>query len=204
MGRSILYFYDSGQRPIRKVMMSKEHGANRASEEFADVNLGDKRLNTRWVTLCDRFSDSPESPINQACEDWAETKAAHRFFRNDQIRTDAILAAHRRKTARRARAHKTVLAIQDTSHFVYASHLTLETLGPYTSRRPSLSHGLRGRLRKSLEQEAGGAQRHGSGPNKQIERDSGLARAASLCDQPEAVHSQRSPKQRCLAKRISK
>ena len=51
-------------------------GVGWAAEEFAEVRLGDKRLDARLVKLCDRFSDAPESPINQACADWAETKAA--------------------------------------------------------------------------------------------------------------------------------
>ena len=63
-----------------------EHQQSWASEEFSEVALGDKRLDARLVRLCDRFSDSPESPINQACADWKETKAAYRLaqfgFRN--------------------------------------------------------------------------------------------------------------------------
>ena len=51
-----------------------------AAEEFEGVDLGDKRLGARLVKLCDTFSEAPESPINQACEDWAETKAA--FYTN--------------------------------------------------------------------------------------------------------------------------
>ncbi len=56
-----------------------------ATEEFDEVNLSDKRLNARLVKLCDSFSEAPESPINQACEDWAETKAAYRFFQNENV-----------------------------------------------------------------------------------------------------------------------
>lgn len=100
-----------------------------AAEELADVDLGDARLNKRLVKLCDSFSEAPESPINQACEDWAETKAAYRFFRNDNADSRAIMKAHRLKTAERASKHKTVLAIQDTSYFVYTSHSKTEGLG---------------------------------------------------------------------------
>ena len=56
-----------------------------AAEEMGQTDLGDKRLNDRLVSLCDRFSESPESPINQACKDWAETKAAYRFFQNQDV-----------------------------------------------------------------------------------------------------------------------
>ena len=115
--------------------MDRKQEASWAAEEFAEVNLGDKRLDARLVTLCDRFSDSPESPINQACADWAETKAAYRFFRNEAVEADEILAAHRRKTAHRAMGHDTVLAIQDTSYFVYTSHLTTEGLGKMSMKK---------------------------------------------------------------------
>ena len=47
-----------------------------AMEEFSNVALGDERLNKRLIKLCDSLSEAPESPINQACGDWAETKAA--------------------------------------------------------------------------------------------------------------------------------
>jgi len=53
-----------------------------AAEEMERADLGDKRLKDRLISICDRFSQSPESPINQACADWAETKAAYRFFKN--------------------------------------------------------------------------------------------------------------------------
>jgi len=115
--------------------MEKESDAGWAAEEFADVDLGDKRLDARLITLCDRFSDSPESPINQACVDWAETKAAYRFFQNENVDGDEILAAHRRKTARRTSAHDTVLALQDTSYFVYTSHMQTEGLGEMTMKK---------------------------------------------------------------------
>jgi hypothetical protein len=109
--------------------MDEEHATGWAAEEFADVSLGDKRLDTRLVKLCDRFSDAPESPINQACADWSETKAAYRFFQNDNVAVLDILQAHRGKTVVRARQHPTVLAIQDTSYFVYTSHPKTEGLG---------------------------------------------------------------------------
>jgi Transposase DNA-binding len=109
--------------------MEKEQTNGWAAEELVDVDLGDTRLNRRLATLCNSFSESPESPINQACEDWAETKAAYRFFRNDKVDACAIMKAHRLKTAERAKRHKTILAIQDTSYFIYTSHPKTKGLG---------------------------------------------------------------------------
>ena len=115
--------------------MKDEHETSWAAEEFAEVRLGDKRLDARLVKLCDRFSDAPESPINQACADWAETKAAYRFFQNENVEVDQILAAHRCKTARRAKKQKIILAVQDTSYFVYTSHPKTEGLGKMSLKK---------------------------------------------------------------------
>lgn len=109
--------------------MNGEHETGWAAEEFADISLGDKRLDARLIKLCDRFSDAPESPINQACADWAETKAAYRFFQNENVKVGEILAAHRCRTVLRAGKHKTVLALQDTSYLVYTSHSKTKGLG---------------------------------------------------------------------------
>lgn len=100
-----------------------------ASDEFVDINLGDKRLNSRLIKLCDSFSESPESPINQACADWAETKAAYRFFQNKNVDVEQIMSAHRGKTLVRAASHRTVLALQDTSYLIYTNHPKTEGLG---------------------------------------------------------------------------
>jgi hypothetical protein len=115
--------------------MAGRHHKSWAAEEFADVSLGDKRLDARLIKLCDRFSDAPESPINQACADWAETKAAYRFFQNDIVGVGEMLAAHRCKTALRAKEHKTVLALQDTSYFVYTDHPKTEGLGKMSLKK---------------------------------------------------------------------
>jgi hypothetical protein len=95
----------------------------RAAEEMDQTDLGDKRLNDRLISLCDRLSESPESPVNQACKDWAETKTAYRFFQNQNVEAADIIETHRKKTAELAKPHETILAIQDTSYYIYSSHI---------------------------------------------------------------------------------
>jgi hypothetical protein len=112
-----------------------QHETRWAAQEFADVHLGDKRLDARLIKLCDRLSDAPESPINQACADWAETKAAYRFFQNQNVEVRHILEAHCGKTVVRARNQPAVLAIQDTSYFVYTSHPKTEGLGRMSMKK---------------------------------------------------------------------
>jgi hypothetical protein len=106
-----------------------------AIEEFKEVDLGDKRLNARIIKLCDTLSEAPESPINQACADWAETKAAYRFFHNENVDTEQIMSAHRNKTAERAAKQDIVLVIQDTSYFIYTSHSKTKGLGEISLKK---------------------------------------------------------------------
>lgn len=52
----------------------------RALEEIGQVNLGDKRLEARAITLLNDLGSKPLETIPVACQRWAETKAAYRFF----------------------------------------------------------------------------------------------------------------------------
>jgi hypothetical protein len=106
-----------------------------AAKEFEEIDLGDKRLNTRLIKLCDTLSEAPESPINQACVDWTETKAAYRFFHNENVDNERIMSAHRNKTADRAAEQSTILAIQDTSYFIYTKHSKTKGLGEISLKK---------------------------------------------------------------------
>ena len=91
-------------------------GGGWATLEFGGANFGDKRLTSRLINIADRFSEAPEDPINQACNGWAETKAAYRFFQNDNIDQNKILKTHVEHTVERSKKEQTILAIQDTSY----------------------------------------------------------------------------------------
>jgi len=97
--------------------------------EYDTVDFNDERLEKRAVNLLKRFSAEPESPINQVCLNWAETKAAYRFFKNQKITTSSLLAPHIAKTDERAKQYKKILAIQDTTFFNYTTHRSTGGLG---------------------------------------------------------------------------
>lgn len=103
--------------------------------EFEQVDLGDKRLNTRLKKLADDLSGAPEAPINQASEDWAATKAAYRFFQNEQVTSARILSPHQGRTQERMSQEPIVLAIQDTSYLNFSRHAKTRGLGPIGDRR---------------------------------------------------------------------
>jgi hypothetical protein len=118
------------------------HDPSWAEEEFAAVALNDIRLNRRCQVLASVLEQQPMVPINQACEDWADTKAAYRFMDNPKVSPAAIVAPHCQRTVERMKAHSLVLAVQDTTFFNYTSHPQTEGLGEI-GKKSSISAALR-------------------------------------------------------------
>src|SRR5258706_749423 len=69
-----------------------------ASAEFSDAELGDERLNRRLSLLADLLAERPDASFPKALDD-AELEAAYRFFGNEPVSPQAILARHFRQTA---------------------------------------------------------------------------------------------------------
>lgn len=101
-----------------------------AEGEFREIELGDQRLEKRFIRVCEDLSGQPEYPINQASADSAATKAAYRLFRNERVTPARILAPHRKRTIERMRHEEVVLAVQDTIFFNFHSHKKTKGLGP--------------------------------------------------------------------------
>jgi hypothetical protein len=102
---------------------------HRAVEEFAAVALNDTRLNRRCQVLAGVPEQQSTMPINQACEDWADTKAAYRFMGNPKVSPAGLLAPHCQRTVERLSAHPVVLAVQDTTFLNYTPHPQTDGLG---------------------------------------------------------------------------
>jgi hypothetical protein len=84
--------------------------------EFEDVRHG-KRLRQ----LLKQLSSKVGAPTPWACQDWANTKAAYRFFGNERISEANILAGHFSSTRDRFAAAKgfPILILHDTTEFSY-------------------------------------------------------------------------------------
>src|SRR5579864_3847515 len=100
------------------------------AREFAGVELGDKRLRLRAQIIMTQFSQQPTASIPQACGRWGDIKAAYRFFDNDSVQPERLLAAHSQATIHRMQSHSIVLAVQDTTSLNYSTHAQTEGLGP--------------------------------------------------------------------------
>jgi hypothetical protein len=72
-----------------------------AVQELRFANLGDQRLNKRLMRLVGDLAARPEASVPQAAADWAATKAAYRFWDNDNVRPSAILQGHVQSTQER-------------------------------------------------------------------------------------------------------
>ena len=109
-------------------------------QELYSSDLGDTRRNRRLVKLVQALSAKPRASVPEACGSWSATKAAYRFWDNDQVSDEAIRAGHIESTRKRCEASGTVLAIQDTSDLDYTSHPGTEGLGYL---QPSYCQGLK-------------------------------------------------------------
>jgi len=98
------------------------------ADEVADADLGDARLAKRLTALVTSIADRAAESFPKALDD-AELEGAYRFFGNDRVTPEAILAPHFRQTARRAAQHDSVLVVHDTSQFEFNGSSLREGLG---------------------------------------------------------------------------
>lgn len=99
-------------------------------KELKGINLGDERLNKRAIKLLNKLSGQSTESIPKACGGWQETKAAYRFFDNDKVTAEKILAPHIAATTERIKQQATVLLIQDTTELNYSSQKQKKGVGP--------------------------------------------------------------------------
>ena len=99
----------------------------RIETELEGIVLGDARLNRRSKKVLKALASNVEASINGACDGWADTLAAYRFFNNPAVTPEKILEPHRAATERRMKAHPVVLVVQDTTELDYTSHPPCDT-----------------------------------------------------------------------------
>ena len=101
-------------------------------QEMAGVAMGDKRLDKRTKQLLDSLFGQPTNSLPVACRGWAETQAAYRFFDNNKVTAEKVLAPHQQATCERMAEHPVILCVQDTSELDYTSQTQMGGLGPLT------------------------------------------------------------------------
>jgi len=89
-------------------------------EELAATKLPDARLEKRLRSLVEQMAAGLGRSIPLACQDWAATKAAYRFFSNQRVCDEQILAGHFEATRERlGSGEEPILVLHDTTEFPY-------------------------------------------------------------------------------------
>lgn len=89
-------------------------------EEVAGSGFKDLRLGKRLGKLLGMLTDGIGQSLPYACQDWANTKAAYRFFSNARVTEEHILAGHFQATgARLAQSDQKILMLHDTCEFSF-------------------------------------------------------------------------------------
>ena len=89
-------------------------------EELIGSEFRDVRLGKRFRLLVERLSEAIGETIPMACQDWASTKAAYRFFSNERVSEQDILSGHFQATKERFCATEgTILVLHDTTEFSF-------------------------------------------------------------------------------------
>lgn len=89
-------------------------------QELAECQFADRRLARRFHLLLTQLSAGLGQSIPLACQDWAHTKAAYRFFANERVTEQDILQGHFQATRQRfAALDGPVLVLHDTTELSY-------------------------------------------------------------------------------------
>ena len=100
-----------------------------AQIEFGFARLGDQRRNKRLVNIAEHLAAQPHGALPQAFPDWAELKAAYRFFGQSGVTFERVLASHLERTRESCRAPGEYLLIEDTTVLDYSLHWAAQDLG---------------------------------------------------------------------------
>jgi hypothetical protein len=100
-----------------------------AQNEFGFAQLGDQRRNKRLVNIAEHLATRPGGTLPQAFGDWAELKAAYRFFGQRGVSFERVVASHVERTRQACGQAGEYLLIEDTTLLDYSRHGATEGLG---------------------------------------------------------------------------
>lgn len=109
--------------------MSADNNDDWVDEEFADLNLGDKRVDKSGKSIIKRLANQPGASIPRSFETWSEAKSCYEFLNNGKVTAEAILAPHKKATIDRIKNESVILMPNDTSSLNYTSKPSMKNLG---------------------------------------------------------------------------
>lgn len=100
-----------------------------AQTEFGFAQLGDARRSQRLISLAAGLAAQPSGTLPQVFPDWAELKAAYRFFDQQRVTFEAVMAPHGQRVLQACRQPGEYLLIEDTTLLDYSHHPVTAELG---------------------------------------------------------------------------
>jgi hypothetical protein len=100
-----------------------------AQAEFGFAQLGDLRRSKRLVNIAEHLAANPGGTLPQAFPQWRDLKAAYRFFAQQGVTFEGVLAPHRERTREACRQPGEYLLIEDATSLDYSSHPAAKNLG---------------------------------------------------------------------------
>jgi hypothetical protein len=100
-----------------------------AQNEFAFAQLGDPRRSKRLVNIATQLAAHPGGTLPQVFSDWAELKAAYRFFDNAAVNFERVLQPHLERTRLACREPGEYLIVEDSSELNFSRHPRTQDLG---------------------------------------------------------------------------
>lgn len=119
--------------------------SNWIDNEVGGCHFNDVRLAKRFGKLLGMMTEGIGESVPYACQDWANTKAAYRFFSNPHVSESQIMAGHFQATrGRLSQANQKILMLHDTCEFSFQREKDSQIglLG-----RPNCGKGKDGRLK---------------------------------------------------------
>lgn len=101
-----------------------------AVQQWADVQLGDRRLNRLAVTMGGLMASQPEASLPNQMRSSAQLKAAYGLLNHPGVSLAALTAPHRAQTLQQAREAEVVLFVEDTTELDFTHHASKTGLGP--------------------------------------------------------------------------
>jgi len=112
---------------LLQVLQPLESGDCWIEDEVSGCEFPDARHGKRLKKLLKQISFGQGSSMPWACQDWANTKAAYRFFANWRVNEATILGGHFKATRARFESSRDagpVLVLHDTTEFSYRREKT--------------------------------------------------------------------------------
>ena len=99
------------------------------SVEFQEVELGDRRLNQRLLSIAEASDRAPGRSFPEQAVSSAALEATYRFFGNAHVDAESVFEGHVNATCARAQEEEVVYVVHDTTEFRFGGEKPREGLG---------------------------------------------------------------------------